>query len=744
MFGQGAARRGNIPRRMRDSKMRSRSRMVSGISLVLFVGFGLTAANAQFKASIQGTVLDPNGAAVSGAKVTVLNPETSIKRETVAREQGFFRVTELPPGAYTVTVEASSFKTSISKDVRVEAEQPRGFDVTLQVGAIAEQVTVTADAEALHTENANTSNTITAKEIHHLTQFGRDPYELIRLTPGVFGDGSRSGNGTANNLPNASGPGGSVQSIFQIENQVQVVANGQRTASNNFTIDGVSVNSLGYGGTAVITPNQDSVQEITIISNSYSAEDGRGSGAQVKVVSKSGTNRLHGAGFFNYQDPNWNAYNKYGGPDAAAPARANNNYRQFGGNIGGPISKDKAFFFFSYEGFRQNSSDTSGAFFIETPEYRSLISSARPGSIAAAILTSPGVPPRIASVLNEDCEHTAGISDPTQCQVVSGGLDVGSPTGAQGPYVPLDGLHFAGGGLDGIPDIQEVTLRLPGTNSGNQYNGKIDYNLGKNQFSFSSYFTLVNNLGADAGGRSRPQGDLAIKPFNQTESVSWIRAFGPTLVNEFRVNFTRFHFDQIAANTNVNFGIPRIEIEGYSFDRIRFGADRGETSPAIFTENTTSFRDKVTKNIRSHGISFGVDFTAEQDNNNLSGGARPLYSNVRLWNFANDTPIFEAVNVSPQTGKPADAQRYLRSKTYGLYFQDDWKVKANLTLNLGLRYEYYSPLDDSQGHLTNLVRGSDGTLAGASVVSVNRLYNPDRNNNGPRLGFAWSPQRWGT
>jgi outer membrane receptor protein involved in Fe transport len=710
--------------------------------LLLLAGMGILAPDsfAQFKATLQGTVTDAKGGAVSGATVSITRNETGLNRSTVTSDEGFYRISELAPGRYTVTVEAAGFRKSISNEVLVEAEEPRGYDIALEIGAVADQVTVTADTEALHTENANTSNTITAKEIHQLPQFGRDPYELIRLTPGVFGDGSRSGDGTANNLPNASGPGGSVQSIFQIENQVQVVANGQRTASNNFSIDGISVNSLGFGGTAVITPNQDSVQEITILSNSYSAEDGRGSGAQVKVVSKGGTNQFHGAGFFNYQSPNWNAFNKFGGPDDAAPVRVNNKYRQFGANIGGPIWKDKLFFFFSYEGLRNNSKDTSAASFVETSQFRDLVTSVRPGSIAATILASPGVVPRIASVLDATCAD-AGINDPTQCQPVPGGLDVGSPTGAQGEYVPQDGAHFAGGGLDGIPDIQEVTLQLPGRQNGNQYNGRIDYILGKNQFSFSSYYTLVDNLNSDAAGRSRPQGDLAIQPFNQTESGSWIRAFSPTLVNEFRINFTRFHFDQISTNTNVDFGIPRIEIEGYTFDRIRFGADRGETTPAIFTENTFGFRDKVTKNIRSHALSMGVDIIAEQDNNNLAGGARPLYSNVRLWNFANDTPIFEAINAKPQTGGPADAQRYFRSKTYGFYFQDDWKVKPNLTLNLGLRYEYYSPLNDKTGQLTNLVPGTDGSLAGASVVPVKRLFNSDRNNFGPRFGFAWSPLR---
>src|ERR1043166_3524957 len=359
--------------------------VVRGIIFLAWLSVSLSGASAQFKASLQGTVTDAKGGAVSGANVTVTREETGLNRSTVTSDEGFYRVSELAPGRYTVSIEAAGFKTSISKEVLVEAEQPRGFDVVLQVGAVADQVTVTAGGDTLQTENANTSNTITAQEIHQLPQFGRDPYELIRLTPGVFGDGSRSGDGTANNLPNASGPGGSVQSIFQIENQVQVVANGQRTASNNFTIDGISENSLGFGGTSVITPKQDSVREITILSNSYSAEDGRGSGAQVKVVSKSGTNQLHGAGFFNYQSPNWNAFNKYGGPDGAAPVRVNNKYRQFGASLGGPIWKDKLFFFFSYEGLRNNKSDTSDALFVETPEFRSLVASSRPGRMPAPI-----------------------------------------------------------------------------------------------------------------------------------------------------------------------------------------------------------------------------------------------------------------------------------------------------------------------------------------------------------------------
>src|ERR1700674_2921287 len=305
-------------------------------------------AHAQFKASLQGTVMDTRGGVVVGAKVTVTNQDTGVSRETVTSAEGYYRVGELGPGAYTVTVDAAGFKNSVAKDVVVAAEEPRGLDITVQVGAVSEQVTVNGDTlPTLQTEDASLSTTITSEQFERLPQVGRDPYELLRLAPGVFGDGARASNGTSANLPNSGGPGGSNSSIFSVEEQVQVTANGQRTSGNNFTIDGASVNSLTWGGAAILTPNQESIQELTVVANSYTAEDGRNTGAQVKVVSKNGTNQFHGSGFFKVDSPGLNAFNKWGGPDSQSPQKVRQNLRQFGGSIGGPIKKDKLFFFFS-------------------------------------------------------------------------------------------------------------------------------------------------------------------------------------------------------------------------------------------------------------------------------------------------------------------------------------------------------------------------------------------------------------
>lgn len=739
--------------------MRRKSSVVAFLLLVC-----VFSARAQYKASLQGTVLDLKGGVVAGAKVTVTNEATDSIRETSSSEQGFYRVTELPPGNYTVTVEAPGFKRSISNGVEVNAEEPRGFDVQLAVGANSESVTVTADAEALHTENANVGTTVTTEEIARLPQVGRDPYELARLTPGIFGDGARSGNGNSSGLPNSTGPGGSNSSIFQTENSVQVVADGQRQDTNNFTIDGVSVNSLQFGGAAVITPNQESVQEITILSSSYSAEDGRGTGAQIKVVTKGGTNQYHGSGFFKYQDPNWNAFNKYGGPDNAAPTRVDNKFRQFGASGGGPIIKDKLFFFFSYEGLRSNSSTVSTPQWVETSQFRQLVMTARPGSVAAAIVSSPGVTPRIAAVLTPTCAlaglldaAAAAASNPPvdpNCVVVGNGLNIGSPFGKTGQYLPFTNTPIdnsvvggagVGGGLDPTtPDIQFATLVLPGNTAGNQYNMRADYNVGvNNHFSYSSYFTRFSNSGADASAASRPQADLTVKPFNQVQAVSFVHSFTPTTVNEFRINFTRFNFNQIATSTNVDFGVPRSQFEGYRFSLSSYGAGQASTTPAIFVENTYNVRDKLTKNIGSHALSAGFDFSAEQNNNDLSGMARPLYSVHGLWNFVNDAPIFEQIDANPQTGGPADAQRYLRTKVYSLFFQDDWKVRPNLTVNLGLRWEYFSPLSDVKNNLTNLQFGTGNDLATSSLHHVSALIPSTKRDFGPRLGFAWSPAHFG-
>src|SRR5215212_316973 len=301
------------------------------------ISFSSTAL-AQFRASIQGTVTDPAGAVVPEATVTLTSNETARAVTVTSSGEGFYRFDALAPGTYTLSVEKAGFKKTTFESVVVNAEQVQGVDVVLTTGEVAEVVTVTeSTTAALETENANLNKAISTTEVRQLPQFGRDPYELARLTPGVFGDAARGGTGGAVNLPNTAGPGGSGRSIFATENVPQISANGQRITSNNFQIDGTSVNSLTNGGAAVITPNQESVKEVRVIANVYSAEYGRNSGAQVLTVSQNGTNTFHGSLFLKNNSPGLNAYNKYGGTNGARPVRVNQHLNQYGGSIGGPV-----------------------------------------------------------------------------------------------------------------------------------------------------------------------------------------------------------------------------------------------------------------------------------------------------------------------------------------------------------------------------------------------------------------------
>src|SRR4030095_15296765 len=555
-------------------------------------------ANAQFKAGIQGTVKDTNDALVPDAAVLLTNLETGKTQAAVTGDEGFYRFNGLAPGKYKIKVEKDGYMQSTIDHVTVNAEGVQGIDVALEPGAVSAMVSVEPDAVALlRTKEPNVDRALTTQEVRQLPQNGRDPYELARLTPGVFGDGARGGNGNSVNLPNTTGPGGSNNSIFQTENQVPISANGQRLSSNNFMIDGVSVNSYNWGGAAIVTPNQEAVKEIRVLSASYSAEDGRNSGAQIKVVSQNGGNEVHGSAFFKYNSPKLNAFNKFGGQGNARPVRVNDYVRQFGGSVGGPLplphfgeggpttiwGKDKSFFFFSYEGLRNSVSNT-GIAYVETPEYRQLVQQLRPGSVTAGVLSATGMTPRTINVLTPTC----GIfgNDPTRCRVVAGGLDIGSPTGGTGQYV----TSAVGGGFDGIPDIQQVQFELPGRNEGNQYNIRLDFTPNsRDSFTISTFLTRLNNLGSDGGAAGRPIADLPFKPRNSSGTVLYTHIFSPTLINEARFNVSRFFIDQVedVAAAGTNLGIPRVEVERLPTpDRIRFGAPRGEGTPGKFAQNT--------------------------------------------------------------------------------------------------------------------------------------------------------------
>lgn len=712
-----------------------------GTLLALAVGMSATGAWAQFGASLSGTVTDSSGGAVPKATAVLTNEGTHQSVTRTTSDAGVFQFPSLPGGRYDLTVTAAGFKPATFEAVDVVQDSPRNLDVSLSVGGSTEAVTVNAsDTVALQTSDGSVSTVLSEDQLQKVPTYGRDPYNLLRTTPGITGDGARSGNGSAVFLPNSVGPGGSNFGIAQAENTVQISAAGQRITDNNFLLDGVSVNSLGYGGAAVVTPNIEAIGSIGVTSTSFSAEDGRNTGAQIRTVTKAGTNHFHGGVSFQYDEPGLNAYNKYGGPSGQLPTRVQTKNRDEAGSIGGPIIKDKLFGFFAVEHFGLTNQSYSSQY-VDTPQYRALIHTTRPGGIADQIVNAPNGVPRIRSVLPQSCTTPQNLGTP--CQVVAGGIDIGSPYGARGQYVPL-ALAQSGGGLDGIPDVQYVQTAAPGAASGRQFVGRLDfYATPKDQVAATYYFTKLFN--ATQGGQTRPNQDVRFNPADTAATFIYIHTFGPSLLNEFRANYTRFFENGIADGLagGSNFGVPFINIQNESFNGtndVQYGIGFGTTTPAIFAENQYEVRDTVTKIFGSHTLKVGFEGRFEQDNTNQIGGSRPVYAFAGQWNFANDTPIYEGIYANPATGGAANSARYLHDHYYAAFVQHDWKATQGLTLNAGLRWEYFEPLYNKGQNLNYPGLGVGArALVDAGLGPHNHFYNSQYRNYSPKVGFALVP-----
>jgi hypothetical protein len=727
---------------------------------ILLLGLG-TIVFGQFGSGIQGTVTDQNGGIVPGATVRLTNMETNISIEVTTNENGLYRFNSLTQGNYSVLVTQSGFKKKLVERFVVNAESIMGLDIVLETGEVTAQVTVDgSEAAVLETETPNLGKNISNKEILMLPQVGRDPYQLARLAPGVFGDGARSANGAASRIGNnGTGPGGSSNGIFAVENQTQISANGQRVTSNNYEIDGVSVNSQTWGGAAVITPSQESISEVQVTSSTYSAEDGRNSGAQVKVISKYGTNDWHGSAFLKINDPSLNAYNSYRGVPGVSglinlsPTRVADKFKTYGGSFGGPIVKDKLFFFAAYEGTRNSTAGVSSPTFVETASFRQGILSQRAGTLTAKYFAS-GFLPRVVEVLTPSCSNLSApynnsIAGFTGCQVVGNGLDIGSITGTYGTYVPATSTTatadrgMIGGGLDGIADLQYVTLENFNSFAGNQYTARIDYQLSPaDKLTFTSNFTPLSAFSYNTDTQSREQGDLNSDRLTYLIGGIYARTISPTMLNEFRFNMTNWSFNEIDSNPDANWGLPRIEIESTFNNRLRWGARRAETTPGFFSQRTFDFRDTLTKISGNHTLKFGVQYRKEINTSGSPGGARPLFTFRNIWNFANGAPLFEAINADA-TGTPKANDVPFNTANIGVFVQDNWKFRPNLTLNLGLRWEYFQPITaGNDGVLGRLVLGTLG-LVDSKIETTKQFTDKDLNNFAPQLGFAWNPRMFG-
>lgn len=714
------------------------SHIVALVFCLIFLG---TFAQAQFRASLRGTITDPQGAVVVGAKVTLLNTETNHALESVSNANGIYQFNALPPAPYRLTVEAKGFQKKVVQDVRIIPEQQNGLDLQLAIGATQQTVTVTGTTQTLDTETASTSGTITRREIEHMPSFGRDVFKLAQLTPGLFSDGSQGSGGGGQNLPGTQGPGatGGSDGIFQTENGPQALALGQQYENNSISIDGISTTSAVWGGTTVITPSEDSVQTVRIVANSYDAENGRFSGAHMQVISKSGTNQYHGTLFFDAHRPGLNAYQRYNGAGNTV-LRDNSFFSQFGGNVGGPIWKNKVFAFFNYETVRSPQSQTniSNGWY----ETSAFASSARAGSIASQYLTFPGSSVVSIGMNNSTCAN-AGLTEGVNCRTIPGqGLDIGSPLtsalGTQDLTWTSASNPGVGNGLDGVADIANFVTASSSNYSKAQYNGRLDANVtNKDHLMFSIYW--VPQSSTFLNGPARAYNLFHHSQVNDAFSVVWDRTFSPSFLNEFRVNAAGWRWNEITSNPQSPVGLPTDYIDTIgSISVSQFGPSVG----SILNQWTYGFKDVATKVMGRHTIKFGGDLTRLFYLNNCVGCGVPSYNFFNLWDFLNDAPHNEGGGFDPKTGLPTTQRQDDRENIWGLFVQDDFKVRKNLTLNLGLRWSYFGPLSSKQGNMYVATPGAGSNYMTGLTVQLGHSWNAQKNNFGPQVGFAWSPSQF--
>ncbi|MET0216221.1 MAG: TonB-dependent receptor, partial [Vicinamibacterales bacterium] len=640
-------------------------------------------ARAQFSGVIQGTITDSQKAVVADAVVMVTNLQSGVTRESVTTSDGVFRVLSLGPGTYRVEAVKPGFLTALRESIAVAVSETVRVDFTLEVSGLKESVTVTTQAPIVETEQGRVSGRVDRMQLQEMPLSGRNLYNLIALQPGVTGKGVSA---------SISGGGGADDS-FAGESAPRINASGQRDEANNYTVDQTSTNGVARGGITNLTPNTESVEEVRVVSNNFSAVDGRSPGAQVQVITKSGTNQFRGSGSYYFQGDQLTAKNVF---ESSVPKFDKN---QFGYSLGGPIVKNQLFFFTSYEGLRQTGARGS-TFTVETPQFRNFILSTRPNSIAAQLL-----------------QNFAPAVDPT-----TDFRDLGSP--APGANVI--------GPPDGILDVGTAFFVPEGWRRGNQFNIRGDYELRPGKDRLYGNFYRTNSYAVTGG--IRPPFNRPTPNTTHFGNVNYTRTFSNSMVNEFRGGVMRLVG---LPDTPQHLEIPGITITGAT----GFGQSG---YPNGWWQTNWDFKNLLTIVKSSHLLKVGGELRKMYGSATNTNNYIPAYSFTSLLNFADDEALQMSRYVDPRTGEPVTAYSELQQLEWALFIDDDWKVRSNLTINVGLRYENYGTFEDTDDTLRNLIFGSGSSyndrLASARVDFVDEFYPTDNNNFGPRLGFAWDPK----
>jgi hypothetical protein len=724
--------------------------ILSAIAWLMFAH--LSVAQTAGTGALSGTVLDAGGGTVSGAKVVVTSQETGESRAVLTGDRGNFLVPILLPQLYSLEISKDGFRTLSIKDVRVTVAETTALNLKLEVGQVSERVIVEATAQQLQTESSTLGRVTTGEQVRTLPLVTRNYTQIISLNAGVAADVTDAGALGRGAIGNGGAP---------------IVSNGGTLNDNNVQMNGAAINDLQSSGTfsgGVAIPNPDTIQEFKVQTGQYDASYGRNAGANVELVTKGGGNEFHGAlwEFFRNDDLNANTFfrNK---ADQPRPVLKQN---QFGFDFGGPIKKEKLFFFTSYQGTRQrNGIDVSCSSSINTPALTDDRSAGAIGSLFAGQRglfqdVFGGVGPAIAA-------DGSNISP-----VALALLQLKGPDGKfiiPTPQTVDSSLPFDSQGFSAFSTPCPYTEDQFMTNSDWQINSKSKLAA---RFFFANSDTVNTLPQANFGGGSPPNFPVGITNNFRNFTLTHSYVFGPTLVNQATLGFHRtfaifqqaksFSYSQIGATVPAfDDTIPEIAIDFPAPTGLTLGGN-GQT--VQIAQNNYNFQDSLTWNRGRHTFRFGGGVAREQLNNvgfHYVGGEIYLTWADFLLGLdgpSNGTGVIS--NVFGSIDLPGVFDRAYRVWEGNFYVQDDIKMTSRLTFNLGIRYDRLGDLGDIKGRnasfdasLANRNPPPAGTLAGTTVPSnysggaippdVTQLKNDfgmagdGQNTWNPRLGFAW-------
>lgn len=630
------------------SLARSRQAIFRQLSLALsFAVLAMSLASSglgqTFRGAVGGTVTDQTQAPVPGATVTVKNRDTGVARVTRTNDAGEYNVPELPIGVYVVTVESAGFTAWTAKDIAVDVASVKRVDATLRPGATTQEITVSAQTlPQVETTNDTLGSTLTANTVKDLPVNGRDYTKLIYLSPGVAG--------SPDQISDSPGSFG------------EFSMNGARGRSNNFLLDGTdmndgyrndpAINEAGVFGTPATILPIDAVSELRVLSN-YEPEYGRNAGAVINIVTKSGTNRFHGSAIEFFRNDALDARNFFNSTGTKAPFHNN----QFGGSLGGPIVKDRTFFFVDYEGQR------------EAVGVVSLATVPNPSQLAA---TNPVIQSLLGHYPNHD------------------------------PW-PLPNL---GGNT--------ASVVAPSFNSVDSFIAKLDHNFNANNLLSGRYYLGDSGQAfplALTGGGILPGFDTQTPTRVQLVSLSWASVRSSTKVNELRFGWNRFaegFFPQdntfepnsiglcagatTAACTGAvssNEGLPVIDVANFA----QLGASKSDPRYRVDT-NWQAF-DNFSWEIGKHEVKFGYEFRRTSISQFLGTNFRGILKFRSLGDFLSGT-------VDGGSESLGDPTRNTFENNHGLYVQDSFRVTPRLTLNYGLRWDYFGVVTEKHNLFSNI------------------------------------------